>query len=64
MVKTIPVPMTKATWVALALFVALVLAGRFIWAICFAIGWSLGGDGAVFTSVKAMVAEMRKRKEA
>lgn len=62
--KTIPIPMTKATWLALALFVALILAGRWIWAITFAVGWSLGGDGAVFTSVKAMVAEARKRRSA
>ena len=55
----LPIPMTKSTWIALALFAALLLAGRFVWAIVFAVGWSLGGDGAVFGAVRAMVARAR-----
>lgn len=59
---TIPIPLTKSTLIAAFILLVLLFAGRFPWAIFFAFGWALGGDGSVFTHVRRTVAEWRKSR--
>lgn len=54
--------MTKATLLALVIFMILLGNMKFVLAAVFLLGWSLGGDGKVFTSAKAMVAEWRSKR--
>jgi Flp pilus assembly protein protease CpaA len=59
---TIPIPLTKATLIALGICFVLLVVGKFVWALFFAFGWTLGGDGKVFTHVRGLVTEWRKSR--
>jgi len=50
-----PIPLTRTTGLAAVIFVALFLFAPWGWAIAFAFGWSLGGDGAAFRQIATAV---------
>lgn len=62
-IPKLSLPVTKLNAIAVVVVLALLFAGRWLWAFWMILGWSLRDDGEVYQQIRAMVARKMERED-